>query len=191
MPAYWAAVVLDPGKRLKALARSDPVLASKVKSSLIAYFERHYPSSVIQNTNNYVRNQQSRPPPKKQKRVPVATSFDSPDTDDDELDDDLSEVEKYLTMKKTSFFPGQDPIEWWRQRRDVFPRLSQMAFDILSIPAMSDEPERVFSQSKLTITSQRQSISTARLEALQCIKSWSWTRQMWLENLESASAGAE
>lgn len=37
----------------------------------------------------------------------------------------------------------QMPLEWWcqKQQKTRWPRLSYMAIDILSIPAMSDEPE--------------------------------------------------
>lgn len=44
-------------------------------------------------------------------------------------------------------------LSWWLQdsKRKRWPRLSLMAIDILSIPAMSDEPERVFSGARRTI----------------------------------------
>src|SRR5688500_17403765 len=38
-----------------------------------------------------------------------------------------------------------DLMWWWKDERQRFPRLSRMAFDILSIPAMAVEPERTFS----------------------------------------------
>jgi hypothetical protein len=42
----------------------------------------------------------------------------------DELDDYLSQpIEKV-----------RDPIRWWWDHRSVYPKLSQMAFDYLSIP---------------------------------------------------------
>jgi hypothetical protein len=41
------------------------------------------------------------------------------------------------------------PITYWLEKRRVWPRLAKMALDILSIPPMSDEPERIFSLSGL------------------------------------------
>ena len=38
-----------------------------------------------------------------------------------------------------------DVLEWWRGNAKEFPILARIAFDIYSIPAMSVEPERVFS----------------------------------------------
>ena len=47
-----------------------------------------------------------------------------------------------------------DAIGWWMQetQRKAYPNLSKMAFDYLSIPGMSAEPERLFSSTKITIT---------------------------------------
>ena len=47
-----------------------------------------------------------------------------------------------------------------------------MAFDILSIPAMSDEPERVFSGARRTISWERMSLSEETIEAIECLKHW-------------------
>jgi hypothetical protein len=47
-----------------------------------------------------------------------------------------------------------------------------MALDILSIPAMSAEPERLFSGAALTITERRNRLGVESVEALECLKSW-------------------
>lgn len=47
-----------------------------------------------------------------------------------------------------------------------------MAFDILSIPAMSDEPERVFSRMGLMITARRNHLEQPTIQAAQCLHSW-------------------
>ena len=47
-----------------------------------------------------------------------------------------------------------DPREWWQEstQRKVYPNLSKMALDLLSILAMSADVERSFSSCKITIT---------------------------------------
>jgi hypothetical protein len=70
--------------------------------------------------------------------------------------------------------PHTTALEWWlrpEQQWD-YPRLSQMAVGILSIPAMSAEPERIFSGARRTITWSRQQLSGAMIEKLECLKSW-------------------
>jgi hAT family C-terminal dimerisation region len=63
-------------------------------------------------------------------------------------------------------------LEWWcqDQQRKRWPRLSHMALDILSIPAMSDEPERVFSGARRTVSWERAQMDAETLECVKCLK---------------------
>src|SRR5579859_3502311 len=54
-----------------------------------------------------------------------------------------NELEVYLAER--SEHPTVSPREWWINNQFKFPVLATMAWDILSIPAMSAEVERVFS----------------------------------------------
>jgi hypothetical protein len=47
-----------------------------------------------------------------------------------------------------------------------------MAFDLLSIPAMSAETERVFRDTKLTIPPQRTRLGADIVEAEECERAW-------------------
>jgi hypothetical protein len=47
-----------------------------------------------------------------------------------------------------------------------------MALNILSIPAMSADPERLFSEAKITISDCRNRLGIYTIEALECLKSW-------------------
>jgi hAT family C-terminal dimerisation region len=47
-----------------------------------------------------------------------------------------------------------------------------MAIDILSIPPMSDEPERVFSAARRTISWDRGQIEPETIEMRECLKHW-------------------
>jgi hypothetical protein len=51
-----------------------------------------------------------------------------------------------------------------------------MAIDILSIPAMSAEPERVFSGAKHTLTQHRNRLGMEPIRAFECLKSWAKLR---------------
>ncbi|RKK07548.1 hypothetical protein BFJ66_g17852 [Fusarium oxysporum f. sp. cepae] len=67
-----------------------------------------------------------------------------------------------------------DPLKWWLElaQRRRFPNLSLMAIDILSIPPMSAETERLFSKARLTVTDQRGSMNIETLNLLECLRSW-------------------
>ena len=47
-----------------------------------------------------------------------------------------------------------------------------MAIDILSIPLMSDEPERVFSGACCTVSWDRGQIEAETIEMRECLKHW-------------------
>jgi hypothetical protein len=47
-----------------------------------------------------------------------------------------------------------------------------MAIDILSISPMSDEPERVFSGARRTVTWDRGQIEAETIELRECLKHW-------------------
>ncbi|KAK7592345.1 hypothetical protein V3481_006965 [Fusarium oxysporum f. sp. vasinfectum] len=55
----------------------------------------------------------------------------------------------------------------WRSRR-----IPTFALGILAIPAMSVDPERTFSVTKLTVSSQRRSISPEIIEEMECLRNW-------------------
>jgi hypothetical protein len=63
-------------------------------------------------------------------------------------------------------------IEWWCQeaQQQRWPRLSQLAISVFSIPAMSDEPERVFSGARRTISWERSRLGPKMIEILECSK---------------------
>lgn len=65
-------------------------------------------------------------------------------------------------------------LSWWLMsgQKERWPRLSKMAIDILSIPAMSAEPERVFSGARRTISWERMQLGEETIERVECLKSW-------------------
>lgn len=67
---------------------------------------------------------------------------------------------------------GVNVIEWWIQQRSTHPRLAQWALDVLSVPAMSAECERVFSRAKLTLTPLRNRMNADIIEAVECLSNW-------------------
>jgi len=80
--------------------------------------------------------------------------------------------EAYLKAKKV--FEYLRLIDYWldsKQKQD-YPNLSQMAINILSIPAMSSDPKQAFSTAKITLTNRRNKLSIEIIECLECLKSW-------------------
>jgi hypothetical protein len=85
----------------------------------------------------------------------------------DEFDNYIGENPIPLDSRTTSF-------QWWNLplQRTRFPRLSQLAIEVLSIPGMSDKPERVFSGARHRVPWDRTRTSPQILEETECLKDW-------------------
>ena len=84
------------------------------------------------------------------------------------------EYEDYNSGEQYELGKGISALTWWCNdtQRQRYPRLSHMAIDILSIPAMSDEPERVFSGARRTISWERGQLGPETIEMIECLKHW-------------------
>jgi hypothetical protein len=73
-----------------------------------------------------------------------------------------------------AYDPKIPALEWWLEdnQKKRWPRLSHFAITVLCIPAMSAEPERIFSGGRRTMRWDRESMSVTLLEMLECQKSW-------------------
>lgn len=97
------------------------------------------------------------------------------------LSDD--EFDSYINGPPTVFDSPQNIIPWLRSQSNPWQGIKQMALDLLSIPAMSTELERVFSQAKLTISPIRSSLSSETIETLELMRYW------WSNNIISQRRG--
>ncbi len=156
---YAAALILHPSRRLAYIKKNwkkewqKPALAN-VKKLWGFYRDRE----VVQD------DVQIREPPKLNDLAKIMKSLDVIDTED------IDEYDAYTREKAIPIHTSA--LNWWLERRSAWPRLSQMAIDILSIPAMSDEPERVFSGARRTISWDRMRLGASMIERTQCLKSW-------------------
>ena len=82
------------------------------------------------------------------------------------------DFQRYVNGHVTQWIEWKDNnlFYWWSTCE--FPGLRQWALDTLSIPAMSAELERVFSQAKQFYSDDRNRLSTTTFEALQCLLQW-------------------
>jgi hypothetical protein len=80
------------------------------------------------------------------------------------------ELTQYLS---TGTLQTDSPLLWWHQNSHVYPRLSRMALDYLSIPSTTVDVERTFSQGRLVLSHVRSRLSIQSTRALMCLGSWS------------------
>ena len=65
-----------------------------------------------------------------------------------------------------------DPVQYWWGKRNEYPRLSRMALDLLSIPPMSAECERLFSVSGQMVSPLRTRLEASTIGITQTLRSW-------------------
>jgi hypothetical protein len=164
-PVYAAAVLLHPSRRLR-------------------YLQQHWPTRWCSDAEEQVRELwQSEYQIKSKDSIQEARAVESEWPIDEPTELELYERTAFLTPEGDEFdrFIAQpqsavvDAVTWWlepTQQRD-YPRLSQMAVDILSISPMSAEAERVFYGARRTISWERAALGSVSIERGECLKSWS------------------
>jgi hAT family C-terminal dimerisation region len=77
------------------------------------------------------------------------------------------EFDAYLAGPLTASLIDENLFTWWAN--SGFTQLTSMAFDILSIPALSAKTERVFSDAKLTVSPNRNRPGEDIVKATECL----------------------
>jgi hAT family C-terminal dimerisation region len=96
----------------------------------------------------------------------------------------MCNIELFLILNIFSYFnevpaePDIDILDWWQRHEAIYPNLSRMACDYLSIPATSVPSERLFSDAGLLITDRRNRFSTKTIRACICLDSW-WSSEIF------------
>jgi hAT family C-terminal dimerisation region len=168
-PLYAAAIILHPVRRTQYIAHNwrkewqKPAFESVKKlwrdyrraladiNTITASLQETELSKVLDSYDQYAEN---------------LNRYAGPSTQD--------EYSEYIAEMPTSPEDCKSPLSWWLHDaiRKRWPTLSKMAIDILSIPAMSAEPERVFSGARRTISWERMQFGEANICKVECLKSW-------------------
>jgi hypothetical protein len=167
-PLFAASVVLNPDLGLRWLETNwtSPEQLQwlrDAKDGIKAYFERWY-SKKDDDASETILTTSSLTPRPEQSRFEQWVKSRQP-----KLSATGSELERYYRLEPEQV---DDPVLWWIDHSNAFPRLSRFALDVLAIPAMSTDCERAFSLAKLTVSSQRHSLLGSSIESIQLLKNW-------------------
>ena len=80
------------------------------------------------------------------------------------------EFDSYIQGLPTVFDSPNSVIPWFLDPSNPWPVIKQQAINLLSIPVISTELERVFSQSKLIITLMRNRLSEQIIKTLELLR---------------------
>ncbi|THH17103.1 hypothetical protein EUX98_g9192 [Antrodiella citrinella] len=83
----------------------------------------------------------------------------------------MNELDHYLKQPRED--AGENALKWWYNHRTMYPCLSRMARDYLSIPATSVDAERVFSKGRILHPHTRNRLSAKSTRALLIVHFWS------------------
>jgi hypothetical protein len=84
----------------------------------------------------------------------------------------MDEYDRWLLDVSVNDKEVTDPLEYWRSKAKDYPRLSKMALDVMTVPAMSAECERLFSAVGLMITAIRNRLDASTVGLVQILRSW-------------------
>jgi len=185
-PYYAMALILHPVRRTKWIQSNWPQeRADKALWTAKNLWERHRDAPSLCSSTSYdnksatTQRQKGRTKTKEQSafdRIKEQKAQNARPKSQDEYDDYCNE---------TSYEPGMPPLKWWLQdiQRKRWPRLSILAIEVLSIPAMSAEPERIFSGGRRTMSWDRSKLSIETLETLECQKNWA--KKQFPQNIQA------
>jgi len=93
------------------------------------------------------------------------------DSDTDEAAESTAEeFARFKAEKKLS--DGENPLMWWKTNEHRFPRLSQLAKNVLCVPATSVPCERLFSSAGYIVNKRRASLDPQTVNMLVCLRDW-------------------
>ena len=159
-PVYIAALVLCPQNKWDYIDSNWPaewVLTAKIQMQ--EFWQTEYKSTAI--------------------TIPVPEAMAPPQNTfrqwQKKRERSVLDIDEYVKYLQAPVLPTvSDARAWWLEptQQKTYPALSIMALDMLSIPAMSAEPERLFSSAKITITDRRNKLGIKSIQAIECCKSW-------------------
>ena len=64
------------------------------------------------------------------------------------------------------------PLTWWSERKKTFPKLSKIAFNVLTIPATSVPSECIFSKAGEMVNKKRNRLHRSTIEIAMLLQTW-------------------
>lgn len=178
-PAYRAAIILHPGKKLYWLEKRWTARAEWILEARESFKElvREYAVEMKLNTMRSPKKRQpERSSPRKRK---PRTDFRCETSDSDwEPEDPIeNELTRYLNsapisrQKHNGEKISINVLEWWLARRGEYPILSSIALDLAAVQPESSDLERKFSDALNSFTDKRNCLNEETIEALEVTKS--------------------
>jgi len=123
---------------------------------------------------------------------PSTPESSTPSSSTPSLFESQSELLSYLDSDPVSEYDDDfNILSWWRDHRRLYPVLSILAKDVMTVPVSTISSESTFSLVGRVIEERRRSLTSDMVEMLSCLKDWELgaaRQQHDLENQELLSA---
>jgi hypothetical protein len=175
--AYVAAVILNPYEKwsfFEASWKTRPDWLSTAKEKVRALWDEY------RNSHTEITSRVTTPPP-----MFKPQDHGRPDYlakyrqklygQEDNSSTTRDEYERYIQPGRVKVPEGKQmhPIRWWQANEGEYPTLAQLAYDLLSIPAMSAENERIFSGTQDLVRDRRCALDVESIQTNECFRNWS------------------
>lgn len=145
-------MILHPKDKLYWICKHLPGKRNRIEADFKDHFLTYYlPRDPDTRPLREVTPEQ--PPNHQSISYNAISAGESEDEDDNFVEFD--EVTSYLNARREKHLKEGSLLEWWQERKGQYPRLFRMAMDHLTIPPMSSENERDFSEGRLVLETQR------------------------------------
>ena len=173
-PVYYAAVALHPRWRWRWLEgkwASQPDWIAEAQGIVKDLWDNEYkkrpaPDNTTAYAPSRVKGMFLSPFDQFRDAARLSSPFD--------IDDDLpaDEYERWQLDTAKTDADVDDPLQYWYHKRSDYPRLAQMAIEVLSVQPMSAECERLFSSGGLMVSSLRTRLEATTIGMAQTLRSW-------------------
>ncbi|KAJ6436893.1 restless-like transposase [Purpureocillium lavendulum] len=180
-PAYYASAILNPVSRWGYFENSWTNKAQlpwlqEAKRIVRRLWEEVYktlPTLVMPDKEPPLKRLKVMSALERHRAYRTSSLLGSPSSRESSLNADQDEYDRWLSNPDVKNDPlVTDPIQYWWERRKEYPRLSQMALDLLSVPPKSAERERLFSVAGQMVSPLRTRLEASTIGVTQTLRSW-------------------
>jgi hAT family C-terminal dimerisation region len=173
-PAYYAALALHPRHRFqpfeKCWGKDHPDWVDEAKVAVRKLWKNEYSQLPVEEVNNKAPEAET---------TATLSAFEEFCSDScvnsasfQSGPSALDEYEQWLNNVDPLDRNVKDALDYWHHQQHRYPRLSAMALDVMTIPAMSADVERLFSDIGVMVTDRRSRLDAMIISIAQVLRSW-------------------
>jgi len=170
-PVYAATLLLDPSKRMRYIERHWPESWHENAVAGARTIWEEYKAQAAQRQVGPGQSTDKLPASKMRQRNEWDTLLEEMEVTEAPAGG-MDDFEHFINAPPIKI--SGSPLQWWchKDQRKAYPELSRMGIDLLSAAPESSDPESAFSGGRRTLSWDRERMTCANLEKVECIGNW-------------------